>query len=149
LAFKKGKKDRRGCNNISLLKFTAAVFRGYNKFKCFFFSRRMTYARTPEEATNVLPLIAHTDTQLTQTKKSKCKSTHFKHLQCLYPRRGYNDFSQKFPTQWRRCFRPHKVYIFFINISWRVDHVRLFVSLSLSFKTIGIKVSQKSCFYCR
>jgi len=30
----------------------------------------------------------------------------------LYPCRGYNDFSQKFATQWRRRIRPHKVYIY-------------------------------------
>jgi len=39
----------------------------------------------------------------------------------LYPCRGYNYFSQKFATQWRRRFRPHKVYIFLISITRRVD----------------------------
>jgi len=36
----------------------------------------------------------------------------------LYPCRGYIDFSQKFATQWRR---PHKVYIFLISMTRRVD----------------------------
>jgi len=39
----------------------------------------------------------------------------------LYPCRGYYDFSQKFATQWRRRFRPHKVYIFLISFTRRVD----------------------------
>jgi len=39
----------------------------------------------------------------------------------LYPGRGYIDFSQKFATQWRRRFRPHKVYIFLISMTRRVD----------------------------
>jgi len=39
----------------------------------------------------------------------------------LYPCRGYIDFSQKFTTQWRSRFRPHKVYIFLISMIRRVD----------------------------
>jgi len=70
----------------------------------------------------------------------------------LYPSRGYYDFSQKFKTQLRRLFRPHKVFIFLISITRRVD-VAMFVcpsvsmQNSLSFKAIGL--FQKSSFFCR
>jgi len=56
----------------------------------------------------------------------------------LYPCRGYYDF--------------HKVYIFLIIITRRVDlamSVRFYSNLSLSFKAIGLKLSQKSYFFCR
>jgi len=50
---------------------------------------------------------------------------HFWCLGFLYPCKGYNDFSQKSEvrsaTQWRRRFRPHKVYIFLISMTRRVD----------------------------
>jgi len=39
----------------------------------------------------------------------------------LYPCRGYYYSSQKFATQWRRRFRPHKVYMFLVSITRRVD----------------------------
>jgi len=53
-------------------------------------------------------------------------STYWKGRICvkiyyLYPCRGYIDFSQKFATQWRRRFRPHKVNIFLISMTRRVD----------------------------
>jgi len=52
----------------------------------------------------------------------------------LYPCRGYYDFSQKFATQWRIRFRPHKVYIFLISITRRVD-VAMSVCPSVSTQT--------------
>jgi len=44
--------------------------------------------------------------------------------------------SQKFATQWRRRFRPHKVYIFLISINRQVDLAMSFcpsVRLSVRF----------------
>jgi len=72
----------------------------------------------------------------------------------VYPCRGYYDFSQKCATQWRRRFRPHKVHIFLISITRRVD-LAMYVCSSvstkttLSFKAIGLKLSEKCSFFCR
>jgi len=44
------------------------------------------------------------------------------------------DFSQKFATQWKRRFRPHKVYIFLISMTRRVD-LAMSVCLSVSTQT--------------
>jgi len=48
-------------------------------------------------------------------------SSLFDFIWFLYPCRGYIDFSQKFATQWRRRVRPHKIYIFLISMTRRVD----------------------------
>jgi len=51
-----------------------------------------------------------------------------------YSCKGYNDFSQKFATQYRRRFRPHKVYtrMFLISIIKRVDPSVVSTQISLS-----------------
>jgi len=72
----------------------------------------------------------------------------------VYPCRGYNDFSQSNAV---RRFRLHKVHIFLISIARRDDlalsvcrlSVSFYANQSLCFKAIGLKLSQKSSFFCR
>jgi len=71
----------------------------------------------------------------------------------VYPCRGYNDFSQSNAV---RRFRLHKVHIFLISIARRDDlalsvcrlSVSFYANQSLCFKAIGLKLSQKSSFFC-
>jgi len=64
------------------------------------------------------------------------------HAIFVYPCR-FNDFSQKFAMQWRRRFRPHKVYIFLISITRRDLAI-----VSTQTEAIGMKPYKKSCSYC-
>jgi len=46
------------------------------------------------------------------------------------PCRGYNDFSQKFATQWRETFPTPEVYIFLISMTRRVEVYIFLISMT-------------------